>query len=121
MASTLRQVASSASHLTEHQNLWYSHFTDIGTASAGSKSLAPSANLAPERRHPGLFHPLYDSAPDIAAHGIVNLMVGLGPVQRMLSFSDGHETGELPMRAVEDMLTGREAPTSNLGGCATTA
>ncbi|EFH80255.1 tartrate dehydrogenase [Ktedonobacter racemifer] len=101
-------------------NLFGDILSDLGAALAGSMGLAPSANLNPERRYPSLFQAIHGSAPDIAGKGIANPIASIWSAQLMLDFFGEHEAATLLMRAIEDVLTARQALTPDLGGTATT-
>ncbi|WP_157163246.1 3-isopropylmalate dehydrogenase [Actinoalloteichus spitiensis] len=53
-------------------NLFGDLVTDLGGAVAGGIGFLPSANIAPDNQHPGLFEPVHGSAPDIAGRGVAN-------------------------------------------------
>ncbi|MFV2102445.1 isocitrate/isopropylmalate family dehydrogenase [Micromonospora sp. LOL_024] len=59
--------------------------SDLGSALAGSLSLAPSVDLNTERRYPSMFEPVHGSAPDIAGMGICNPIGAIGSVAMMLA------------------------------------
>ena len=53
-------------------NLFGDILSDLGPAVTGTIGIAPSANLNPERKFPGMFEPVHGSAPDIAGKGVAN-------------------------------------------------
>ncbi|HTK07362.1 MAG TPA: tartrate dehydrogenase [Ktedonobacteraceae bacterium] len=101
-------------------NLFGDILSDLGAALAGSMGIAPSANLNPERRYPSLFQAIHGSAPDIAGKGIANPIASIWSAQLMLDFFGEYEAAATLMRAIEDVLTARQALTPDLGGSAST-
>jgi tartrate dehydrogenase/decarboxylase / D-malate dehydrogenase len=53
-------------------NLFGDILSDLAAVLAGGLGMAPSANVDPLRRAPGLYEPVHGSAPDIAGKGIAN-------------------------------------------------
>jgi tartrate dehydrogenase/decarboxylase/D-malate dehydrogenase len=101
-------------------NLFGDILSDLGAALAGSMGIAPSANLNPERRYPSLFQAIHGSAPDIAGKGIANPIASIWSAQLMLDFFGEYEAAATLMRAIEEVLTARQALTPDLGGSAST-
>lgn len=102
-------------------NLFGDILSDLAAIVAGGIGLAPSANLDPQRRNPGLFEPVHGSAPDIAGKGRAN---PLGCVLAAAMMLDHLGEGRIAARmegAVRAVLAGGEALTPDLGGSATTA
>jgi tartrate dehydrogenase/decarboxylase / D-malate dehydrogenase len=53
-------------------NLFGDILSDVAGALMGSLGLAPSGNIDPSGKAPGMFEPVHGSAPDIAGQGIAN-------------------------------------------------
>jgi tartrate dehydrogenase/decarboxylase / D-malate dehydrogenase len=100
-------------------NLFGDILTDLGAALMGSLGLAPSANIDPTRKHPGLFEPIHGSAPDIAGRGIANPMATVWAGSMLLAHLGQADAAGSLMRAVEHVaLEGPHTP--DLGGRAST-
>ena len=89
-----------------------------------SATIAPSANLNPERRFPSLFEPVHGSAPDIAGQQIANPVAMIWSAAMMLDFL-GHNAGaerdahDAIVAAIAGVL--KEGPhTRDMGGSAST-
>src|SRR5262249_43222899 len=58
-------------------NLFGDILTDLSAIITGSRGLAASANINPEKPYPSMFEPVHGSAPDIAGKGIANPLAGI--------------------------------------------
>jgi tartrate dehydrogenase/decarboxylase/D-malate dehydrogenase len=101
-------------------NLFGDILSDLGPAVAGTIGIAPSANLNPERAYPSMFEPVHGSAPDIAGKGIANPIGQIWSGALMLEHLGEVEAAGTVVRAIEQVLEARIAPTRDLGGTATT-
>jgi tartrate dehydrogenase/decarboxylase/D-malate dehydrogenase len=95
--------------------------SDEAAVITGGVSLAPGANLNPERKYPSLFEPIHGSAPDIAGKGIANpiatIMAG-----KMLAEWVGEAAGaDLILKAVEQVVAEGKVRTGDLGGRSSTS
>jgi tartrate dehydrogenase/decarboxylase/D-malate dehydrogenase len=102
-------------------NLFADILTDLGAAIQGSLGLAASANLDPERRHPSMFEPVHGSAPDIAGQGRANPIGAILSGALMLRHLGETGAASRIESAVEEVLSGGDLLTGDLGGRATTA
>jgi tartrate dehydrogenase/decarboxylase/D-malate dehydrogenase len=102
-------------------NLFADILTDLGAAIQGSLGLAASANLDPERRHPSMFEPVHGSAPDIAGQGRANPIGAILSGALMLRHLGETAAASRIESAVEEVLSGGDLLTGDLGGRATTA
>ncbi len=100
-------------------NLFGDILTDLGGILAGGLGLAPSANIAPDRRHPSLFEPVHGSAPDIAGRGVANPVAAILSAAMMLQWLGQPDAAEWIHRAVARALS-LGAATPDLGGVLTT-
>jgi 3-isopropylmalate dehydrogenase len=100
------------------ENMFGDILSDLAAAITGGLGLAPSASLSDSG--PGIFEPVHGSAPDIASRGIANPTAMLRSTALMLEhgLARSEEARRLE-EAVEAALA--EAPTSDLGGTATTS
>src|SRR5680860_862440 len=96
-------------------NLFGDILSDLGSALAGSLGIAASANIDPRRRHPGMFEPVHDSAPDIAGKGIANPIAAIWTVALMLEHLGLPNAAARVMRALE-ATTAAGIVTPDLGG-----
>ena len=101
-------------------NLFGDILSDLGPAVAGSIGIAPAANLDPSGKNPSMFEPVHGSAPDIAGQGIANPIAAVWTAAMMLDHLGYEEAAALIERAMEDVLTGSEGRTRDLGGTAST-
>ena len=100
------------------ENTFGDILSDEAAALTGGLGLAASASLGAGR--PGLFEPVHGSAPDIAGLGTANPAAMLRSVALMLAYGLERPAEAATLeRAVELAL--RRAPTSDLGGRASTA
>jgi 3-isopropylmalate dehydrogenase len=100
------------------ENMFGDILSDLAAAVTGGLGLAPSASLSDGG--PGIFEPVHGSAPDIAGLGIANPAAMLRSTALMLEHGLGRpEEARALAAAVEVALA--QAPTSDLGGNATTA
>jgi 3-isopropylmalate dehydrogenase len=100
------------------ENTFGDILSDVAAAVTGGLGLASSASLGDGR--PGIFEPVHGSAPDIAGTGRANPTAML----RSLALALEHGLGEPELaRRVEAAVdaAARTAPTSDVGGTATTA
>jgi tartrate dehydrogenase/decarboxylase / D-malate dehydrogenase len=100
-------------------NLFGDLLSEITAAVSGSISIAPSANLDPERRFPSMFEPIHGSAPDIAGQGIANPAGAIWAGALMLEHLGHAAAARRVMAALEATLAGGTR-TRDLGGSATT-
>src|SRR5262245_26153932 len=100
------------------ENTFGDILSDVAAAVTGGLGLAASASLGEGR--PGIFEPVHGSAPDIAGTGRANPTAML----RSLALALEHGLGEPELaRRVEAAVgaASRTAPTTDVGGTATTA
>ena len=105
-------------------NLFGDILSDLGPACTGTISLAPSANINPERRFPSLFEPVHGSAPDIYGRNIANPVAMIWSGAMMLDFlgrrtGAAHEAHDAIVQAIERVLANGPR-TPDLGGTAST-
>jgi 3-isopropylmalate dehydrogenase len=99
------------------ENTFGDILSDVAAAVTGGLGLAASASLGDAG--PGLFEPVHGSAPPIAGLGIANPAGMLRSTALMLRHGlDRPDEADALERAVDAAL--REAPTSDLGGSAST-
>jgi tartrate dehydrogenase/decarboxylase/D-malate dehydrogenase len=101
-------------------NLQADILSDLAAALAGSLSLAPTANLNPERRFPSMFEPIHGSAFDIAGRGIANPIASFWSGSMMLEHLGENAAAARLLRAIERTTADRSLHTPDLGGSATT-
>jgi len=102
-------------------NLFGDILSDLGPGVTGTIAVAPSANINPERKYPSMFEPVHGSAPDIAGRNIANPIGQIWSAAMMLEHLGEKEAGAAVLRAVEKVLSSRDAPlTPDLGGSAST-
>src|ERR1700740_3501528 len=94
--------------------------SDLAPACTATIGIAPSGNIAPERRFPSLFEPVHGSAPDIAGQGIANPIGQIWSGAMMLEHLGETEAGEAIVAAIERTLGERTLRTRDLGGNADT-
>jgi tartrate dehydrogenase/decarboxylase/D-malate dehydrogenase len=99
-------------------NLMGDILSDEAAAAVGSIGLAPSANVDPLRRAPGMFEPIHGSAPDIAGKGIANPIAAILAGAMLLDWIGESESAARVERAVERVLGAGEVRTPDLGGTA---
>ena len=100
------------------ENMFGDILSDLAAAVTGGLGLAPSASLSDSG--PGIFEPVHGSAPDIAGRGIANPTAMLRSTALLLEHGLGRTAeAQALVRAVEHALA--TAPTSDLGGSASTA
>ncbi len=100
------------------ENMFGDILSDLAAAVTGGLGMAPSASLADGG--PGIFEPVHGSAPDIAGRGIANPTAMLRSTALLLEHGLGRPAEAAALAAaVEAALV--EAPTTDLGGSATTA
>jgi tartrate dehydrogenase/decarboxylase/D-malate dehydrogenase len=100
-------------------NLFGDILRDLGAPLQGGLGMAPSANLHPGGRAPGVFEPVHGSAPDIAGRGIANPCGCILSAALLL-----REVGEPDAAARLEAAVGaavRRTRTPDLGGEGTTA
>ena len=102
------------------ENMFGDILSDLGSATAGSLGLAPSAEVGDRY---GLFQPIHGSAPDIAGKGIANPVAAILSAAMMFEWlgeKHGDEqasaTGAQIRRAVERVLSEGKYRTPDLGG-----
>ncbi len=100
-------------------NLMGEILSDLGSASVGPISLAPSASINPERAYPSMFEPVHGSAPDIAGRGIANPVGMIWSGAMMLDHLGEASAAAAVVRALETVLNFGPR-TRDLGGTATT-
>ena len=99
------------------ENTFGDILSDVAAAVTGGLGLAASASLGDDG--PGIFEPVHGSAPQIAGQGIANPAAMLRSTAMLLTHSLGRpRDAEALDAAVAQALA--EAPTSDLGGTATT-
>ena len=99
-------------------NLFGDILSDLGPGITGTIGIAPSANINPERDFPSMFEPVHGSAPDIAGQGIANPIGQIWSAAMMLDHLGHRDAHDAVIRAIEDVIRGREVLTPDLGGTA---
>jgi len=102
-------------------NLFGDVLSDLGAAIVGGLGLAPSANVDPEGRSPGLYEPVHGTAPDIAGRGMANPVACLLSGAMLLEDTGFPAAAEAVREAVSAALRDRTTHPPDLGGTATTA
>jgi tartrate dehydrogenase/decarboxylase / D-malate dehydrogenase len=102
-------------------NLMGDILSDEAAAVVGSIGLAPSANVDPQRRSPGMFEPIHGSAPDIAGRGVANPTAAILAAAMLLDWVGEAEAAGRIERAVAAVLGAGRVRTPDLGGTAGTA
>ena len=120
-AMTVRMVMAPASLDTiVATNLHADILSDLAAALAGSIGIAPTANIAPERRFPSMFEPIHGSAFDITGKGIANPIGCFWSAVMMLDHLGETEAAGRLMRAIERAVADPSLHTPDLGGTART-
>jgi 3-isopropylmalate dehydrogenase len=99
------------------ENTFGDILSDVAAGVTGGLGLAASASLGATR--PGIFEPVHGSAPDIAGRGIANPAAMLRSVALMLAHGLDEPAEAARLEAAVDAAL-VSAPTSDLGGRATT-
>lgn len=102
-------------------NLFGDVLSDLGAAVVGGLGLAPSANVDPEGRSPGLYEPVHGTAPDIAGQGVANPVACLLSGAMLLEDTGFPAAAGAVRGAVSAALRDRTTHPPDLGGTATTA
>jgi tartrate dehydrogenase/decarboxylase / D-malate dehydrogenase len=102
-------------------NLMGDIISDEAAAATGSIGLAPSANVNPERKRPGMFEPIHGSAPDIAGRQKANPIAAILAAALMLDWLGESEAAKGIERSVGRVLEARRVRTPDLGGTSRTA
>jgi tartrate dehydrogenase/decarboxylase/D-malate dehydrogenase len=102
-------------------NLFGDVLSDLGAAIVGGLGLAPSANIDPDRRRPGLYEPVHGTAPDIAGQGIANPVACLLSGAMLLEDTGFPAAAHAVREAVSAAMRDRTTHPPDLGGTATTA
>lgn len=97
-------------------NLFGDILTDVGAVVVGSLGLAPSANINPEGRGPGMFEPVHGSAPDIAGRGVANPLAQIWSAALMLRHLGEDDAHDAILAAVRAVLAAQVVRTPDLGG-----
>lgn len=99
-------------------NLFGDILSDLGPACTGTIGIAPSGNINPEGKFPGLFEPVHGSAPDIAGKGIANPVGMIWAGQMLLQHFGHHEAADAVLKAIETVLARAEPDviTADMGG-----
>jgi 3-isopropylmalate dehydrogenase len=100
------------------ENMFGDILSDLAAAVTGGLGLAPSASLGDAG--PGIFEPVHGSAPDIADRGVANPAAMLRSTALMLEHGLARPNEARALEAAVDEALAA-APTSDLGGRATTA
>jgi len=102
------------------ENMLGDILSDLGSATAGSLGLAPSAEIGDRY---GLFQPIHGSAPDIAGKGIANPIAAILSAAMMFEWlgekhhdKDALAAGAKIRHAVEVVLAKGKVRTPDLGG-----
>jgi len=99
------------------ENMFGDILSDLAAAVTGGLGLAPSASLSDS--DPGLFEPVHGSAPDIAGQGIANPVAMLRSAALLLELAAGRRPEAAALEGAVDHALA-QAPTTDLGGSATT-
>jgi tartrate dehydrogenase/decarboxylase/D-malate dehydrogenase len=102
-------------------NLFGDILSDLSAIVTGGIGLAPSANIDPHRRNPGLFEPVHGSAPDIAGKGKANPLGCILASAMMLDHLGIGAAAARMEQAVRAVLAAGYALTPDLGGKASTS
>jgi tartrate dehydrogenase/decarboxylase/D-malate dehydrogenase len=102
-------------------NLFGDILSDLAAPIQGGLGMAPSANIKPGGREPGIFEPVHGSAPDITGKGIANPLACILSAGLLLDSCGCSRGGSALVRAVELALGGERARTPDIGGRASTA
>ena len=102
-------------------NLHADILSDLAAALAGSLGIAPTGNIAPERRYPSMFEPIHGSAFDIMGKGLANPVGTFWSVVMMLEHLGEPAAAARLMAAIESVTADPALHTRDLGGTATTA
>ena len=102
-------------------NLFGDVLSDLGAAVVGGLGLAPSANVDPDGRSPGLYEPVHGTAPDIAGRGVANPVACLLSGAMLLEDTGFPAAAGAVREAVSAALRDRTTHPPDLGGTATTA
>lgn len=97
-------------------NLFGDILSDLAAIVTGSIGLAPSANIDPRRRAPGLFEPVHGSAPDIAGKGVANPLATVLAAGMMMASLGEDAIAVALENAVRTVLAEGELLTPDLGG-----
>ncbi len=102
------------------ENMFGDILSDLGSTTAGSLGIAPSAEIGD--RH-GLFQPIHGSAPDIAGKGIANPIAAILSAAMMFEWlgekhqdEEASQVGGKIRQAVEFVLAQGKQRTPDLGG-----
>ena len=101
-------------------NLHADILSDLAAALAGSLGIAPTGNIAPERRYPSMFEPIHGSAFDIMGKGLANPVGTFWSCVLLLEHLGEQAAAGRLMRAVEQVTADPQLHTGDLGGKATT-
>jgi tartrate dehydrogenase/decarboxylase/D-malate dehydrogenase len=101
-------------------NLHADVLSDLAAALAGSRGIAPTAHLKPERQFPSMFEPIHGSAFDITGKGIANPIGTFWSGVMMLEHLGQPSAAKRLMRAIERVTSNKRCHTPDLGGKATT-
>ena len=82
-------------------NLHADILSDLAAALAGSLGIAPTGNIDPERRYPGMFEPIHGSAFDIMGKGLANPMGTFWSCVMLLEHLGEAEAAAQLMQAIE--------------------
>src|SRR5262249_39857558 len=99
-------------------NLFGDILTDLSAIITGSRGLAASANINPERKFPSMFEPVHGSAPDIAGKGIANPLAAILSVGMLLDHLGLSKAGDAVRKAVATVLKAGKVRKPDLGGTA---
>jgi len=102
-------------------NLFGDILSDLGPAVAGTIGIAPSGNINPEKRFPGMFEPVHGSAPDIAGRGVANPVGQIWSGAMMLDHLGEERAAQAIEAAIETAMLDPAFHTPDLGGGAATA
>ncbi len=102
-------------------NLFGDILSDLAAPIQGGLGMAPSANIQPGGREPGIFEPVHGSAPDIAGKGIANPLACILSAGLLLDSCGCSRGGSALVRAVELALAEEQARTPDIGGRGSTA
>src|SRR5438034_4492113 len=92
-------------------NLFGDILTDLSAIGTGSRGLAASANVNPERTYPSMFEPVHGSAPDIAGKGISNPLAAILSAGMMLEHLGLSAAAKAVHEAVAKVLKARSPRT----------
>jgi tartrate dehydrogenase/decarboxylase / D-malate dehydrogenase len=97
-------------------NLFGDILSDLGAVLIGGLGMAPSANVDPLHRAPGLYEPVHGSAPDIAGRGVANPAACVLSAAMLLRDAGAERGAAALEKAVDEACADPAARTADVGG-----